>query len=257
MANILVVGAAGGVGRALLSRMGSKHRVFATSRSLDRLQSVSEAHSVEGEILDARDFEQCKRVCAVASEKLGSLDGLVNLSGSILLKPAHLTSEAEWSDVIDTNLRTSFALVRAAAPILGVPSGAQAVGGSALVDAKKGGSIVLVSTAAARIGLANHDAIAAAKAGVIGLMQASAATYARSNVRINVVAPGLTDTPLAAKIVGNESSRKASESMHALGRIGKADDVAAMIEFLIDPANDWITGQVFGVDGGLGSLRSR
>jgi NAD(P)-dependent dehydrogenase (short-subunit alcohol dehydrogenase family) len=76
-------------------------------------------------------------------------------------------------------------------------------------------------------------------------------------VRVNVVAPGLVRTPLSARIVGNEASRKASEAMHALGRIGEPDDVASMIAWLLDDAQGWVTGQVFGVDGGLGTVRAR
>jgi NAD(P)-dependent dehydrogenase (short-subunit alcohol dehydrogenase family) len=159
-----------------------------------------------------------------------------------LLKPAHATSADEWDDVIDTNLRTAFAVVRAVAPAMGRTGG---------------GSLVLMSSAAARLGLANHDAIAAAKAGVTGLARSAAATYAPRNVRINVVAPGLVRTPLAARLTANEASLKASEAMHALGRIGEPDDVAGLIAYLLDPANRWVTGQEFGVDGGLATLRSR
>lgn len=114
-----------------------------------------------------------------------------------------------------------------------------------------------MSSAAARIGLSNHDAIAAAKAGVIGLALASAATYAPRNVRINVVAPGLVRTKLSARIVENEASRKTSEAMHPLGRVGEPDDVGSLLAWLVDPQVAWITGQVFGVDGGLGTVRSR
>ena len=114
-----------------------------------------------------------------------------------------------------------------------------------------------MSSAAARVGLANHDAIAAAKAGVLGLTLSSAATYGPRGVRINAVAPGLVRTPLSARIVGNEASRKASEAMHVLGRLGEPDDVAAMIEWLVGPDSGWVTGQVFGVDGGLGTVRAR
>ncbi|GAC1557710.1 MAG: hypothetical protein NVS2B9_20250 [Myxococcales bacterium] len=125
------------------------------------------------------------------------------------------------------------------------------------MDRAGGGSIVLMSSAAARIGLANHDAIAAAKAGVLGLTLASSATYAPRGVRINAVAPGLVRTPLAARILGNDASLKASEAMHALGRIGEPEDVASSIDWLLDPAQRWVTGQVFGIDGGLATLRPR
>jgi NAD(P)-dependent dehydrogenase (short-subunit alcohol dehydrogenase family) len=120
-----------------------------------------------------------------------------------------------------------------------------------------GGSIVLMSTAAARVGLANHEAIAAAKAGVVGLVISAAATYAPKGIRVNCVAPGLVRTPMTERLTANEASLKASVALHALGRIGEPADVAAAIEWLLDPAQTWVTGQVIGVDGGLGSVRSR
>jgi short-subunit dehydrogenase len=123
--------------------------------------------------------------------------------------------------------------------------------------ATSGGSIVLVSSAAARIGLANHEAIAAAKAGVIGLTLSAAASYASKGIRINCVAPGLVRTPMTERLTSNEATLKASTAMHALGRIGEASDVAAAIEWFIRPEQNWVTGQVLGIDGGLGSLRSR
>ncbi len=170
----------------------------------------------------------------------GPIDAAVNCAGSILLKPAHITTDDEFEQTIAANLKTAFVLLRAA-----------------VKNMAQGGSIVLVASAAARIGYANHEAIAAAKGGVIGLTLSAAATYANRNIRVNCVAPGLVDTKMASKITGNEAALKASSAMHALGRIGKAADVARMIEFLIRPENDWITGQVFGVDGGLGTLRAR
>lgn len=121
----------------------------------------------------------------------------------------------------------------------------------------QGGSVVLMASAAARIGLPHHEAIAAAKAGIIGLMLSGAATYAGMNLRFNVVAPGLIESPLTASITTNPLLRKASESMHALGRLGKPIDVANAIVFLLDPQNSWMTGQVLGVDGGLGSILSK
>jgi NAD(P)-dependent dehydrogenase (short-subunit alcohol dehydrogenase family) len=120
-----------------------------------------------------------------------------------------------------------------------------------------GGSVVLMSSAAARIGLANHEAIAAAKAGIIGLTLSAAATYAAQGIRVNAVAPGLIDTPMTKRITSNETSLSASVAMHPLGRIGTPDEVAATIEWLLRPESSWITGQVIGVDGGLGVLKTR
>jgi NAD(P)-dependent dehydrogenase (short-subunit alcohol dehydrogenase family) len=120
-----------------------------------------------------------------------------------------------------------------------------------------GGSVVLVSSAAARIGLANHEAIAAAKAGLEGLARSAAATYARQRIRFNVVAPGLVRTPLTQGLVASELAEKASLAMHPLGRLGEPGDVARAIAWLLDPAQSWITAQVLGVDGGLADVKAR
>jgi NAD(P)-dependent dehydrogenase (short-subunit alcohol dehydrogenase family) len=239
----LIIGAAGGIGAALCQRLavGGAQLVLA-GRDLPRLTTLADAVGGEAIAVDARDLAAVGAVVDGVVARHARVDGAVNLAGSILLKPAHATSADEWDDVIDTNLRTAFAVVRAVAPAM---------------ERTDNGSLILMSSAAARLGLANHDAIAAAKAGVTGLARSAAATYAPRNVRINVVAPGLVRTPLAARLTANEASLKASEAMHALGRIGEPDDVAGLIAYLLDPANRWVTGQEFGVDGGLATLRSR
>jgi NAD(P)-dependent dehydrogenase (short-subunit alcohol dehydrogenase family) len=114
-----------------------------------------------------------------------------------------------------------------------------------------------MSSAAASVGLANHEAISAAKAGVEGLVRSAAATYAPHDIRVNCVAPGLVDTPLAKSITSNETALKASTAMHPLRRIGKPGDIARVIEWLLGPEATWITGQALGVDGGLARVRSR
>jgi NAD(P)-dependent dehydrogenase (short-subunit alcohol dehydrogenase family) len=165
---------------------------------------------------------------------------VVNLVGSLLLKPAHLTTDADWTEVLAQNLHTAFYTVREAARRM-----------------TGGGSVVLSSTVAARVGLPNHEGIAAAKAGVSGLALSAAATYASRGLRFNVVAPGLVRTPLTARLTSSEPALKASTAMHPLGRIGEPADIASAIEFLVDPANSWITGQVLSVDGGLSTVRGR
>ena len=117
--------------------------------------------------------------------------------------------------------------------------------------------MVLIASSAALTGLANHEAIAAAKAGVIGLALSAAATYASLNLRGNVVAPGMVKSPLTESLLKNQLVAKASVAMHALGRIGEPLDVARAIQFFLNPNNSWITGQVLAVDGGLSALRPK
>jgi NAD(P)-dependent dehydrogenase (short-subunit alcohol dehydrogenase family) len=206
-------------------------------RSAATLAPLGEELGAQTQAVDAAQADELE--AAITSH--GPIHGIVNCAGSLLLKPAHLTSAAEWEQTIRSNLTTAYATVRA---------GTKALWSS-------GGCIVLCATAAARTGLANHEAVAAAKGGVIGLTLSAAATYAPRNIRVNCVAPGLVDTPLSTRITSNESALKASAAMHPLGRIGRPEDVASGIAWLLDPANNWVTGQVLGIDGGLGTVRSR
>ena len=109
----------------------------------------------------------------------------------------------------------------------------------------------------ARIGLQHHEAISAAKAGIEGLALAAAASYAAKSIRVNCVAPGMTRTPLTARLLQSEIMSNASAAMHPIGRIGEPGDIASAIEWLLDPEQTWITGQVIGIDGGLSRVRSR
>ena len=237
MSTFAIVGAAGGIGSALARRLKTRgHQVLLIGRTAGGLTALGAELQSPIAVADATQGEALVQALNAA----GELNGIVNCAGSVLLKPAHLTSDNEWIETVQTNLTTAFNVVRAGARMM----------------MQTGGSIVLCSTAAARIGLANHEAIAAAKAGVIGLTQSAAATYAGRNIRVNCVAPGLIDTPLTAKIMGNELALKASLGMHALGRVGKPEQVASAIAWLLDAENDWVTGQVIGVDGGLGTVRS-
>lgn len=233
-----MIGASGGIGSALARRLASRQvEVILAGRNEAKLNALADELGAAFVAVDAANFDALDSAVA----RFAPIGGMVNCAGSLLLKPAHLTSEREYRDTIETSLTTAFATVRA--------------GAKAMMST--GGSIVLCATAAARTGFANHEAIAAAKGGVIGLTMSAAASYGARNIRVNCVAPGLVETPLTARITGNEASLKASQGMHALGRIGKPEDIASAIAWLLDPENNWVTGQVFGVDGGLGTVRAR
>jgi NAD(P)-dependent dehydrogenase (short-subunit alcohol dehydrogenase family) len=112
-----------------------------------------------------------------------------------------------------------------------------------------------VSSVVARIGVANHEAIAAAKAGVEGLTRSAAATYAPSRIRVNAVAPGIMDTPAVARIIGNDASRAGAAKQYPLPGIGSPADLARLMAWLLSDKAGWITGQVWAMDGGFSSIR--
>lgn len=238
---VLITGGAGGIGSALARMLVERgDRVVLFGRRPELLERLAAdlgptAEPVVGDAAEAADLD---RAVGLAEDRFGGLDGLAHCVGTILLKPLHLTSPEEFSATIGANLTTAFLACRAA---LGP------------MRRRGAGSIVLVSSVAARQGLANHEAIAAAKAGVEALVRSAAISYARSGIRFNAVAPGLTDTPLAAPLLRNPASRAVSEAMHPLGRVGRPEDVARAMALLLDPESSWITGQVWGVDGGLGA----
>jgi len=236
----IVLGAAGGIGSVLCRRLARQGaRLVLCGRTAESIALLAGELGAQGVSLDATQFEQVDAVFQETLESHGRVDGVANCVGSLLLKPAHLTSGAEFADTIASNLTSAFAAVRAGARSM----------------MRTGGSIALVSSVAARVGLANHEAIAAAKAGVIGLTIAAAASYARQGIRVNCVAPGLTKTPLTRKLTANHTALKASVGMHPLGRIGEPEDIASALAWLLDPEQSWVTGQTIGVDGGLGALR--
>jgi 3-oxoacyl-[acyl-carrier protein] reductase len=242
MAGVIIVGGSGGIGSAIAHALRVKGiATFLVARDEDRLAATASTVGASGyATADATVLAEVESAFAQATATLGTITGVAHCVGSILLKPAHLTSEAEFSHVIQQNLTSAFLVVRTAARTL-----------------TEGGSIVLFSSAAGRIGLANHEAIAAAKAGIIGLTLSAAATYASRGLRVNCIAPGLVKTPMSEKITGNPSAEAFSRALHPLGRLGTPDDIKGIASLLLSDEGSWITGEVFGVDGGLGSLKTR
>lgn len=238
----LVIGANGGVGCDLTMRLANRGaRVVLAGRNMDELSVAADSIDAPCMRCDVTDFEQVRECIQEVRATYGRLDGVANCAGSLLLKPAHLTTEEEWLSVIAVNLSAAFATVKYASKVM----------------MERGGSIVLVSSCAAHIGLPNHEAIAAAKAGIEGLVRSAAATYARHQIRVNCVAPGLLKTGMSRSITSSEAQMQASNDMHPLGRIGNASDVSVVIDWLLGDDSTWVTGQRIGIDGGLSSVRSQ
>jgi 3-oxoacyl-[acyl-carrier protein] reductase len=171
-------------------------------------------------------------------EMFEEINGLVYLPGTINLKPFHRFSLAEWQEEMQVNTFGAAIFLQ------------QALSG--LKRAK--GSVVLMSTVAVQTGMPFHTSISMAKGAIEGLTRSLAAEWAPA-IRVNAIAPSLTDTPLASKLLSTAEKKEASAKRHPLQRIGEVGDFSSAIRFLLDEKNTWITGQILHVDGGMGSLR--
>lgn len=237
----LIIGAAGGIGSELSRRLvAGGHRVLLCGRSETPLTTLAAEIGQPTAVFDASDWTATAAAVQRCVDEFGQLNGAVNLAGSLILKPAHLTTLEDWQQTVSQNLTTAFGLIRSAAPT---------------IRKSGGGSIVLLSSGAASIGLVNHEAISAVKAGIEGLVRSAAATYAAAGVRVNAIAPGLTQTPLTERVWSNERSAEASRSMHPLGRLGTPADIASAVHWLLAPEQSWVTAQTIAVDGGLSTLK--
>jgi NAD(P)-dependent dehydrogenase (short-subunit alcohol dehydrogenase family) len=242
MRYVAILGASGTTGSTLARRLtAAGDRLLLLGRHEEKLRPLAEELKQQWCLLDTRSSAPLEEV--LREHTLADLPwtGLVNCIGSVLLKPAHTTTDDEFRATLETNLFTSFATIRAAAKVFSA----------------SGGAVVLFASAAAEIGIANHEAIAAAKGGVAALVRSAAATYASRNIRVNAISPGLVRTELTRSLWENPASAAASAAMHPLKRIGEPGQLASLADWLLATENDWLTGQVIGCDGGLARVMSR
>ncbi|MGX9984495.1 SDR family NAD(P)-dependent oxidoreductase [Methylobacterium fujisawaense] len=243
MRRVIIYGGTGGIGLATARALRARgYALHLAARDADRLSKVAEdlgeTRITAGDVTDP-DF------ASAVSEAAGpDLAGLVYAVGTINLRPLNRLTRADVEGDFAINALGAFSAVQAAAGALKAGAGAAGAG------------IVLFSTVAVAQGFAAHASVAMAKGAVEGLALSLAAELA-PQIRINVVAPSLTRTPLAAGITGNETLAQGIAAMHALQRLGRPEDVGALAAFLVSEEAAWITGQVIGVDGGRSALRTK
>jgi NAD(P)-dependent dehydrogenase (short-subunit alcohol dehydrogenase family) len=238
---VYIGGISGGIGSAIAKRLSSANwTVGGFGRDKSALNALQDAHGdwtlAEVEATDAASMQAAFEQFI---EQHGGMDAYIHAVGNVFLKPLHLTSPEEWDGVIATNLSSAFTACRLA---LGP------------MRKQKSGSIVLFSSVAAVSGLANHEAIAAAKGGIDGLVKSLAATYANVGIRSNAIAPGLVRTKATAALTASEQAVRISEKLHPLGRLGEADEVASLAAWLVSDDASWMTGQTLSLDGGMSAI---
>lgn len=228
MKNILLIGGSYGIGLAIAKELQFENNVYIASRSNENLSEVKATHISFDATTDTIYTSQLPTV----------IDGLVYCPGSINLRPFKgLKPEA-----FETDLQINFlSLVKVIQSVL--PN----------LLASEQASIVAFSSVAATMGMPFHTSVAASKGAIEGFAKALAAEYA-PKIRVNVIAPSLTDTPLADKFLNNETKQEKSAERHPLKRFGKPEDSAQMATFLLSDKSSWISGQIFHVDGGMSTL---
>ncbi len=238
--HILIGGITGGIGNCIAKNLIAKgHAVSGFGRDSESLDLLSAETGVTTISCDGTDSAQVESTVQSLCSEWPKIDTYIHAIGSIFLKPAHLTSDADWLNTISINLNSAFYALRSV---------------TKRMTKKGGGNCLFFSTAAAQIGIANHEAIAAAKGGIEAMVRSAAATYSQRGIRVNAIAPSLTDTPLAKPIIGSEQALQFSEKMHPLGQVGDATDIASLAEWLTSDQAKFITGQIFVVDGGISSI---
>jgi NAD(P)-dependent dehydrogenase (short-subunit alcohol dehydrogenase family) len=237
---VLVTGARGGIGHALCAQLQAQGwRVAAVGRDAAALHDVPAEARIGA---DTTTPEGAAGAIAQCVQAFGAPPGaLAHCVGSTLIAPLHRTSAEAYREIVRVNLDSAVFMLGAWV--------------EALRAASLPGAAVFASSVVARIGVANHEAIAAAKGGVEALARSAAATYAPLGLRINVVAPGMTETPMTAGMLKVPAMREGAGRQYPLGGVQSADTVAAAMAWLLSDAAARITGQVIPVDGGFTSVR--
>ena len=226
--NILIVGASSGIGKSIAEMcVAQGANVIAASRNNPGISGVTYLPlDVTGEV----DLGALP----------GELHGVVYAPGTINLKPFHRLPIDTFQEDLEINVLGAVKVLQAAFKSL---------------KTAKGASVVLFSTVAAKLGMNFHSSIATSKGAIEGLGKSLAAEWAVHGIRVNMLAPSLTQTPLADRLLATPEKQEASNKRHPIGRFGKPEDLAHMAMLLLSEQGSWVTGQVIGIDGGVGNLK--
>jgi NAD(P)-dependent dehydrogenase (short-subunit alcohol dehydrogenase family) len=222
--NIVLVGGNSGIGKALATQLQENGAtIFSYSRTGEGTAAID----------FSTDFEELPGLPEI-------IDGVVYCPGTINLKPFHRISIADFKQEMEVNFYGAIRLLQAC-----------------LKGLKKSSSpsVVLYSTVAVQTGMGFHAGIASAKGAVEGLTRSLAAEWAPNKIRVNAIAPSLTETPLASALLSTPEKKEASDKRHPLGRVGKAEDIAEATVFLLSEKSSWMTGQILHLDGGMSHLK--
>lgn len=230
--NYLVVGGSSGIGLALVKKLVAEgNQVWSASRQ-------------KGELPEGVTYIELDVTADVNSlkEQLPDvLDGLAYCPGTINLKPFTRLTETDFLDDFKVNVLGAVKTIQTSIGALKKSTSA---------------SIILFSTVAVQTGMGFHASIAASKGAIEGLTKSLAAEFVTSKIRVNALAPSLTETPLAHNLISTPEKKEASDKRHPLGRIGNAEELADAAYFLLSDKSSWITGQILGIDGGMSSVRT-
>ncbi len=227
--NILLIGGSYGIGKAIAENAALNNRVFVASRTSEGFDSENIKHiTFDTTKDDITNFELPDEI-----------HGFVFCPGSINLRPFKNLRKETFEEDFQLNVMSMIHVLKGILP--------------KLLKAENA-SIVLFSTVAVKMGMPFHTSVSASKGAIEGFAKAFAAEYA-PKIRCNVIAPSLTDTPLAERLLGDDRKKENASERHPLKRVGETKDIAAMANFLLSEESSWITGQVFGVDGGMSTLK--